>query len=302
VDMTEKFVEAEKAGKEFDLSGTSELSFENWEGAGQANGGAGSSADSWSDKLLMFCTGSLTYTPHQIGFKLLRGPAVSNLFETEVMPPERMQAVMERFRLQREAKSASEGSDSDDSADEGMEVEHAENPDPQDLAWHEIMDRFDFTDHVIEMNGHVIGMALTHDQRYLFVNVRPWPDGCVVSDPSVPPPIAQQIEVRVIDLETLALLDIRYRSHKGFTPNDECFFIFLDACDQFVASGSEDQNGYVWDRHFGCLLGKLAHTNVVNSVAFHPQNSSLLLSASDDNTIKVWRSKAFMRSLSSGGQ
>ena len=25
------------------------------------------------------------------------------------------------------------------------------------------------------------------------------------------------------------------RSHKAFTPNDECFFLFLDVSDQYVA-------------------------------------------------------------------
>lgn len=152
---------------------------------------------------------------------------------------------MEQIRLHREAaehaavqeQNKIKNDEEDMEAEDGHHEDDDDEPDfdPEDVNWQDIMDKFDFADHSIEMHGHIIGMALTHDQRYLFVNVRPWPDGCLVSDPLEPPPIAQQIEVRVIDLETLSLLDTRYTAHKGYTPNDECFFIFLDASDQYVA-------------------------------------------------------------------
>jgi len=77
------------------------------------------------------------------------------------------------------------------------------------------------------------------------------------------------------------------RAHRAYTPNEECFFIFLDACDQFLASGAEDKHGYVWDRHYGVSLVKLPHTDVVNSVAFNPRNSQMLVTVSDDCSIKV---------------
>lgn len=95
---------------------------------------------------------------------------------------------------------------------------------------------FDFPDYLIDMRGHIIGIALSPDKRYLFVNVRPWPDGSTISDPLQPLPIAQQVDLRVIDMEKLQIVqDKVYRGHKGFTPNDECFFIFMDSCDDFVA-------------------------------------------------------------------
>ncbi len=64
-------------------------------------------------------------------------------------------------------------------------------------------------------------------------------------------------------------------------------------------SGSEDFNGYVWSRDYGCLLGLLGHKNVVNSVAFNPKDPEMLVSASDDWTVKVWRSKRRSRMSSS---
>lgn len=62
-----------------------------------------------------------------------------------------------------------------------------------------------------------------------------------------------------------------------------------------TCSGAEDKHGYIWDRHYNICLARLAHDDVVNSVAFSPADQELLLSASDDSTIKVWRSPRMIR-------
>src|SRR5215471_17928102 len=71
--------------------------------------------------------------------------------------------------------------------------------------------------------------------RYLYVNSRPWPRGYVITNPLEPPPIAQEIDIHVIDLVTLKEVGTMLRAHKAYTPNDECFFIFLDVCNEYVA-------------------------------------------------------------------
>lgn len=78
-------------------------------------------------------------------------------------------------------------------------------------------------------------MGLSPDHRYLYVNSRPWPKDYVISNPLEPPPIAQEIDIHVIDLATLKKVGNMLRSHKAYTPNTECFFIFLDVCDNYVA-------------------------------------------------------------------
>ncbi|XP_007459023.1 PREDICTED: F-box/WD repeat-containing protein 5 [Lipotes vexillifer] len=154
---------------------------------------------------------------------------------------------------------------------------------------------FDALDHVIDVHGHIIGMGLSPDNRYLYVNSRAWPSGSVVADPMQPPPIAEEIDLLVFDLKTMREVKQALRAHRAYTPNDACFFIFLDVSRDFVASGAEDRHGYVWERHYNICLAKLRHQDVVNSVAFSPQEQELLLTASDDATIKAWRSPRTVR-------
>nr|CAD7205018.1 unnamed protein product [Timema douglasi] len=219
-----------------------------------------------SEKYLIFTTGSKTYTPHQVGFKRVRGVT----FPRKMSPGPTLSE-----RLARRA----------------AERENSQQPDPNWLVFEEVADRFDKVDHLIDLHGHIIGMGLSPDHRYLYVNTRPWPHGYTIENPLDPPPIAQEIDIHVIDLVSLKEVGTMLRSHKAYTPNNECFFIFLDVCHQYVASGAEDRHGYLWDRHYGACLTKFPHNDVVNAVAFNPRDSEMLVTTSDDFTVKVWRSR-----------
>ncbi|KAG7476472.1 hypothetical protein MATL_G00083150 [Megalops atlanticus] len=207
---------------------------------------ASASGEGEDKTYLLFTTGSLTYSPHQIGIKRIM--------------PDQMTTCGPVLGKERSSEEF-----------------------------------FDSLDHVIDIHGHIIGMGLSPDHRYLYVNSRAWPAGCVISDPMSPPPIAEEIDLHVIDLKSLREERRSLRAHRAFTPNDECFFIFLDVSRDFVASGAEDKHGYIWDRHYNICLARLQHDDVVNSVAFSPADQELLLSASDDSTIKVWRSPRMVR-------
>ncbi|CAG9862839.1 unnamed protein product [Phyllotreta striolata] len=225
-----------------------------------------------TDKYLIFTTGYKTYTPHQIGFKRIKPFTF----------PKRMDpgpSLKERLILFEQRK------------------EQSPPPDPDWLNFDQVADKFDKIDHLIDLHGHIVGMGLSPDQRYLYVNSRSWPENYVISNPLEPPPIAQEIDIHVIDLVTLKQVGTMLRAHKGFTPNNECFFIFLDVCGEYVASGAEDKHGYLWDRHYGTCLAKFPHQDVVNSVAFNPKDPEMLVTTSDDHTIKVWRSRAKVHSL-----
>ena len=145
---------------------------------------------------------------------------------------------------------------------------------------------------VIEMNGHIVGIALDPEHKELLVNLRSWPENCV-PDLHEPPCIATKIELKTICLSTLTIIPNKtYIGHQGFTASDGAFYLYLDIGKNFVGSGSEDRFGYVWDRHYGCIVGKLAHEKCVNSVAFHPLTEAIAATASDDSTIKLWRTIA----------
>lgn len=71
--------------------------------------------------------------------------------------------------------------------------------------------------------------------RYLYVNSRSWPQGYFITNPLDPPPIAQEIDIHVIDLVTLKPVGKMLRAHKAYTQDNDCFFIFLDVSDKYVA-------------------------------------------------------------------
>ncbi|XP_067139924.1 F-box/WD repeat-containing protein 5 [Centruroides vittatus] len=217
------------------------------------------------EKLLIFTMGSLTYIPHQIGIKKIKPFTFVERIATTPSLSQRLAEHQERLQFPEP---------SPDWNDE-KSVNHL----------------FDQVDVVIEIHGHIIGMGLSPDHRYLHVNSRAWPKNYIIEDPLQPPPIAQEIEIRVIDLMTFQEQEMTYHSHRAYTSEEEIFFIFLDVCKQYIASGAEDKHAYLWDRYYGMCIGKLPHLGIVNSVAFNPQNPEMLVTASDDFTLKVWRSK-----------
>ncbi|EFN82981.1 F-box/WD repeat-containing protein 5 [Harpegnathos saltator] len=226
------------------------------------------------EKFLIFTTGSKTYTPHKVGFKRIKLVSFPRRLDPGPSLRERI-AQRERERERRNTASL----------------------DTNWLDYESVADRFDKVDHLIDLHGHIIGMGLSPDHRYLYVNTRPWPTGYVITNPLQPPPIAQEIDIHVIDLVTLKQVGTMLRAHKAYTPNNECFFIFLDVCNEYVASGAEDKHGYLWDRHYGVCLAKFPHNDVVNSVAFNPRDPEMLVTTSDDYTVKVWRSRAMVKAL-----
>ncbi|XP_054282174.1 F-box/WD repeat-containing protein 5 isoform X2 [Macrosteles quadrilineatus] len=233
------------------------------------------------EKYLIFTTGSKTYTPHQIGLKRIKPVSFPPVLPPGASLQERLAERRERRQREREREDAG----------------FPPPPDPDWLDYAAVADRFDTIDHVIDLHGHIIGMGLSPDHRFLYVNSRPWPSGYRIKNPLDPPPIAQEIDIHVIDLVTLKEVGTMLRAHKAYTPNNDCFFIFLDVCDHYVASGAEDKHGYLWDRHYGVCLAKYPHTDVVNSVAFNPRDSNMLVTTSDDYTVKVWRSRARLEGL-----
>ena len=100
------------------------------------------------EKYLIFTTGSKTYTPHQIGFKRIK----SVNFPRKLDPgPSLRERLAEREReKEREKQNA------------GLP-----RPEPNWLVYEEVADKFDKVDHLIDLHGHIIGMGLSPDHRYV---------------------------------------------------------------------------------------------------------------------------------------
>jgi len=148
---------------------------------------------------------------------------------------------------------------------------------------------------VLEMHGHIVGIAQDREGRYLYVNVRRWPEGAVPTDDD-PPPIDSWIEMRVVDLRDLTVKEQVYRGHRGYTDSEGAFYIYLSISDRLVCSGSEDGAAMVWDKYYGCKIATNKHDKVVNCVALSPRDLDIMVSVSDDHKVKVWMSKSRSRS------
>lgn len=181
--------------------------------------------DEGCPKYLIFSTGSRTYTPHQIGIKKIG----------KVNFPKRLEpgpTIQERISLRerrRELEALINSLSPDEARLQFHQFQNGPNAqaDPDWLNFDSVSDRFDGIDALIDVEGHIIGLGLSPDNRYLYVNSRPWPENCVISDPLEPPPISQEIDIHVIDLQTLKRVGKMLRAHKAYTANTDCFFIFL---------------------------------------------------------------------------
>lgn len=94
-------------------------------------------------------------------------------------------------------------------------------------------------EHCIETNAHIIGMSLSPDHQFLYVNCRPWQqqhrkDRTGPRLIASPPEISSEITLRVYSLATYKLVGV-HTGHEAYTPNDGCFFIFLNVADKLVA-------------------------------------------------------------------
>ena len=58
-------------------------------------------------------------------------------------------------------------------------------------------------------------------------------------------------------------------------------------CRLLRSSGAEDKHAYLWDRHHAVCLSRYPHQDVVNAVAFNPADPGMMVTVSDDRTIKV---------------
>ncbi|KAK9448428.1 WD40-repeat-containing domain protein [Limtongia smithiae] len=68
---------------------------------------------------------------------------------------------------------------------------------------------------------------------------------------------------------------------------------FGGVADDFLLSGSEDSNIYVWKKDDARLIEILkGHTKAVSTVAWNPKDRHMFASGSDDHTVRIWTNRA----------
>uniref|UniRef100_A0A4W3JPZ0 WD repeat-containing protein 26 n=1 Tax=Callorhinchus milii TaxID=7868 RepID=A0A4W3JPZ0_CALMI len=103
--------------------------------------------------------------------------------------------------------------------------------------------------------------------------------------------------VHLWDLQDRVLV----RKYQGVTQG----FYTIHSCfggnnEDFIASGSEDHKVYIWHKRSELPIAELTgHTRTVNCVSWNPQIPSMMASASDDGTVRIWGPAPFVDSQES---
>ncbi|KAI4874173.1 hypothetical protein NFI96_025452, partial [Prochilodus magdalenae] len=98
--------------------------------------------------------------------------------------------------------------------------------------------------------------------------------------------------VHLWDLQDRVLV----RKYQGVTQG----FYTIHSCfgghnEDFIASGSEDHKVYIWHKRSELPIAELTgHTRTVNCVSWNPSVPSLMASASDDGTVRIWGPAPFL--------
>ncbi|KAJ8507610.1 hypothetical protein ONZ45_g10037 [Pleurotus djamor] len=124
------------------------------------------------------------------------------------------------------------------------------------------------TESSIRLEGELTSVKISQNSQYALINHSP-------------------DEIHLWDLHTGRLTRRFTGQRQGRHVIRSCFGGFEG---NFVVSGSEDANVYVWHRDTGTLLEVLpGHgEGSVNSVAWNPVSEQMFASCSDDRTIRIW--------------
>ncbi|KAI0636404.1 WD40 repeat-like protein [Trametes polyzona] len=126
---------------------------------------------------------------------------------------------------------------------------------------------------MIRLEGELTSVKISQDSQYALIN-RASENG---------PPA----EIQLLDLSTEQVVR-KYTGHSQSKHVIRSCFGGVEG--NFILSGSEDGNVYIWHRETGALLEVLSGhgEGSVNSVAWNPVNERMFASCSDDKTVRIW--------------
>lgn len=121
-------------------------------------------------------------------------------------------------------------------------------------------------DHSIDIEGYIIGIAISTDHKHLYVNVKS---------------SGSEVQTRVINLLSFDVGVLHMYKEFRFIPVSigPC----LKFCDEFALCG----RNYLLDTRYGIRMS----SDRFFSIAFNPKDPEMLISTKDDFTVKIWRSR-----------
>ena len=132
------------------------------------------------------------------------------------------------------------------------------------------------SERTFEESDSIISLCLSPDDRFLLVNL-------------------QNQKVHLWDFTNIDLGDFptspiaRYSTDLERQGRYVVRSCFGGGSNTFVVSGCEDSQVYIWHKLKGHLLRKLkGHSGTVNAVSWNPRYPTLLASASDDHSVRIW--------------
>ncbi|XP_004349429.2 WD repeat-containing protein, variant [Capsaspora owczarzaki ATCC 30864] len=138
---------------------------------------------------------------------------------------------------------------------------------------------------VIHETGAITSICLSKDGNYLLLNFAASRESTTLARSP-----QDGARIHLWDIEKRVLVNKYYGHRQSSYVIRSCFGGLNES---FIASGSEDSLIYIWHRHHGQLLERLAgHSNTINCVTWNSQNPFMFASASDDFTVRVWSTPA----------
>ncbi|PCG92907.1 Hypothetical protein PENO1_086220 [Penicillium occitanis (nom. inval.)] len=134
----------------------------------------------------------------------------------------------------------------------------------------------------LSMKNHITSVSVSKDSRYVLLNLR-------------------NNQIQLMDIETTEVV----RRFDGQKQGEWVIRSrFGGAGENFVVSGSEDSQIYIWHRENGALVEVLeGHTKgCVNAISWNPKNPSMFASAGDDCVVRIWTRDKPGESSSSKGR
>ncbi|EPQ30427.1 uncharacterized protein PFL1_01953 [Pseudozyma flocculosa PF-1] len=120
----------------------------------------------------------------------------------------------------------------------------------------------------VYMHAEMSSVCISRDSRFALINHRP-----------------DEVQLWNIERQTMVR---KFTGHAMQQHVVRCGFGGID--ENFVVSGSEDSQVYVWHRPSGRSIEVLSghEAGTVNAVAWHPKDPSMLASCGDDHTVIIW--------------